>query len=441
MSSQAAKANGASQYPSINIVGAGIAGLSLACYLRRRCIPFNIFDAASKPKGHNYGITLAPWGYVDRLSAVGPNIDRSKFLELTAVDRIVGGQGVTARSSSNKHDLDVRVSDMALRELLARGHQVNWNHKVVSAETVQDGLKLNFENGKVSTATITIDAGGERSVLPSVLSLPELSPEILPYAVYHGSRYIPSSTFVKEFEGIFEDEENVKNFPPPSRQGQDQAPWHLQVARSYVKKDQLSSKINLNVEGDEPIIEFRYTFSRPARTAEPDSDPLFKPSRGRDEAKHTPPALFDELSSYLASNTSIPQSLQSQLSPSNIKAHNDRILNWLMRLKPLHEQRLRDLAGRGVISIGDSVHSTPPLQSEGASYAMDDSRNVVDWIEREWTGAADGEGGLEEKVMRFYRQRLRVWEKAREEAKGKLQEMHTYQRSGEGQVGQLSGRI
>lgn len=442
--------------PSINIIGAGIAGLSLACHLRRRHINFNIFDAASKPKGHNYGISISPLYYNDLIPALEPRLTPQTFREAVAVDRLAGGHGIITPATqptlsrwTQIHPNDLRASDSSLREVLAHGHKIDWNHKVVSAEVVAQGLKLNFENGHVSTANITIDAGGERSSLSSLLQLPEQKPEILPYAVYHGSRYIPQSTFDAKFSNLFPDGSNVRNFSPTSTSKSHSSQWHLQIAKAHVSRDHVSSKAELTLHSDtdtnttsdnidEPIVEFRYTLSRPSSSSSSSTTPdsLFNPNRDTHEAKTTPDAFFNEVSDYI-SDTNLPPALRTLLDPPKLK--HDRILNWLLRLRPsrLDTNRLRALASSSVIAVGDAVHTTPPLESRGASLAMGDAAAVAEWIGNEvregssdWAVQVD----REREILKFYDVKLEGWSEEVESVRGLMEELH-------GLGGKLTGRI
>jgi 2-polyprenyl-6-methoxyphenol hydroxylase-like FAD-dependent oxidoreductase len=75
----------------VHIVGAGIAGLTLARSLKKRGIPSVVFERNSSPARHGHGITLQPWA-CQALQRV-LDIDESTFYQRVAVDSLVGGRG------------------------------------------------------------------------------------------------------------------------------------------------------------------------------------------------------------------------------------------------------------------------------------------------------------------------------------------------------------
>ena len=46
----------------IAIIGAGIAGLSLGCFLKKSCLPVVIFEKSSSVSNYGAGITISPNG-------------------------------------------------------------------------------------------------------------------------------------------------------------------------------------------------------------------------------------------------------------------------------------------------------------------------------------------------------------------------------------------
>lgn len=421
MSTSAPSENaGENMQPRIQIVGAGIAGLSLACHLRLKKIPFKIFDGASKPKGHNYGITILPTAYKSLLPALEVKPDLSSFIKLTAADRLIGGHGVVSASdrSTTKSTAEqrIRVADAALRDVLAQGHNIKWNHKVTETNPTPNGLTLKFEDGSSSTAPITIDAGGERSGLLSSL-LPDLKPTVLPSAVYHGSRYISLPDFESKYKDLFPSSSNVAEhiypFQPPYPSSPKLA-LYIQLSKSHIKHSTLPSPLRSKFQDqkDETLVELRYTISRPA-LSQPDfnnqNDPIFNPDRSTSEAKTVPEPLFEEISNLLSQNKDkIPQALRDLISPSEIKANKDRVLNWLLRVKVLSSDELNPLAeDKGVIIIGDSAHRLPILGSKGASHAMEDARILADFLaEKIQQDNANNDEELRKGLARFYEEKI-----------------------------------
>lgn len=160
------------------VVGAGLAGLSLARTLSAYKVPVRIFEASPEVRKYSYGITLFS-------CALEPLISRLKlgslleFQAATATDSQVGGLGVVSfqvkdvftGATLHSHQLDqhtnlqsYRCSRSKLAELLAYGLDIELGCKLHKIEQKDSGVQLHFENGKTAEGSLIVAADGIHSV-------------------------------------------------------------------------------------------------------------------------------------------------------------------------------------------------------------------------------------------------------------------------------------
>lgn len=362
----------------ISIVGAGIAGLTLACLLQKQNIPFSIYEARSADSiGHSYSITLfrRPWrNFVNRVAD-----NHSTFRQDNAVDRLIGGTGkVTDQSPESSAafqavDRDVRL--WLVHRLQEQGIKINWNHKLSSISKAQDedGAALSFEEKEEVHADIIIDAGGLRSPAFDYHITSKAQPKLLPYATYYGSRRMKSDDFSNNFEHYFRTGNTIQLEP--------ESP---EVPFIQIKKVHMPGK-----DGDSHTVELRWVYSRPAREGE---DPLYRPNRTPEEAKNIPDEFYKEILSTAEQHFSKKQRsmLKSFFSLSNL--HKDRILNWHLRLRLPQQEYFADNSNKGsyqVIAIGDAAHGLPIVESQGAGVATEDATDLARWLQNLVSGHSD----------------------------------------------------
>lgn len=160
------------------IVGAGLAGLSLARTLSSYRVPVRIFEASPEIRKYSYGITLLSWAYQPLVS----NLKLGSLEELkaaTATDAQVGGSGLISAQVKDaytgatllseplrepKAPQSYRCSRSKLGQLLAQGLDIEFGCKLDSIEQKASGVQLHFEGGKTAEGSLIVAADGIHSV-------------------------------------------------------------------------------------------------------------------------------------------------------------------------------------------------------------------------------------------------------------------------------------
>jgi 2-polyprenyl-6-methoxyphenol hydroxylase-like FAD-dependent oxidoreductase len=160
----------------ILIIRAGISGLACTRILNSYRIPSIIFESSLRSRKQGYGITLRSWTYSHFLQSL--RISTIDFKAATSTDGPVGGKGYIsstifdaytgkpltsarpARSNSKMEGDFFRVNRHQLREYLADGLDVRYEHELISFQSKTDGLVAKFRNGQTIEGTILIGADG-----------------------------------------------------------------------------------------------------------------------------------------------------------------------------------------------------------------------------------------------------------------------------------------
>ncbi|KAF1919388.1 hypothetical protein BDU57DRAFT_139969 [Ampelomyces quisqualis] len=331
---------------TINIIGAGLSGLTLGRCLHQRGISAVLYDRKSAPPTHNYGITLYASTYIPLLSALG--VDEHAFKSRLAVDAAIGGMGKinnAAPENSNEGPC-FRANRGKLEEWLREGLNVKQNHVLQHVEcSPSSPPSLRFENGQQVRDGIVVGADGPHSSLRTWL-LPDSKLDILPYVVFNGKRRVNRSEFEEKIQPHLQDSTAI-NFRH--------------------KESRLNVSIN---EYQSELVSISWTYSRPSRGTE---DALHQPDRALSNASVIPKELFQELD--IIHQTGLPQPFSSIFEPGAIK--DDRILHWLMRTTHLPQHELETLAQQSVVLLGDAAHAEPIVGGNGANNAIRDALSLA----------------------------------------------------------------
>jgi 2-polyprenyl-6-methoxyphenol hydroxylase-like FAD-dependent oxidoreductase len=160
----------------ILIIGAGISGLACARILSFHRVPNIVFEMFPKSRRQGYGITLRSWAYshfVERL-----RISPIAFKEAISTDAPMGGRGYIsstlvdaytgkpvmrappARSNSENENDFFRVNRFCLREYLADGLDIRYEHELISLESKANSVVAKFKNGQSVKGSILVGADG-----------------------------------------------------------------------------------------------------------------------------------------------------------------------------------------------------------------------------------------------------------------------------------------
>ena len=160
------------------IVGAGLAGLSLARTLSSHRVPVRIFEASPEIRKYSYGITLLSWAYQPLASTLKlGSVEELKAA--TATDAQVGGSGLISAQVKDaytgatllsdpprepKAPQSYRCSRSKLGQLLAQGLDIEFGCKLDRVEQKASGMQLHFEGGKTAEGSLIVAADGIHSV-------------------------------------------------------------------------------------------------------------------------------------------------------------------------------------------------------------------------------------------------------------------------------------
>ncbi|KAK3641877.1 hypothetical protein LTR56_000035 [Elasticomyces elasticus] len=370
---------------TINIIGAGLSGLVFGRCLRKRGIPFTIYDRDTATQGstrHKYGITLYPWAFRPLLKYL--DIDEITFRKTLAVDAAIGGVGRIASKHDTEDGPPFRANRRKLERMLSQDMDVKWGHGLEYVETKQAGYTTYFLKDHDLLQSwhnnLAIAADGPHSHFRKELA-PKSTFKILPYAVYNGKRRVEA----KMFEELY-------------------AP-HMQAANVIERRlGQTLLQITVN-ERTEDLVSISYTYSRPAKAL---ADALFKPERSTSGASQVPDELFAEIASLEKLDGPFKDVFNAD------EMRKDRLLNWLMRSVSVGSDELHTAAEKGVALIGDAAHATPILGGYGANAAIRDGVELAEFIfEHE-----------DNDLEMFYEQRHRKWQSEVQASEAELAKMH-----------------
>ena len=178
----------AAQETSVLIVGAGVAGLSLAIMLAEQNIKSQVLESRQRFDGPTSGV---------RISGEGAGILRSMKLgpigaETLRVEMRFGG--LSAGFSAPESDVAaIVVTRLALHEqLMKRAHllgiPVATGFKVASVTESAEGVDVTSESGEKVTGSLLVGADGVGSKLRQILNPGQVSPKT--YAGYLGVGFI-----------------------------------------------------------------------------------------------------------------------------------------------------------------------------------------------------------------------------------------------------------
>ncbi|CZR50795.1 uncharacterized protein PAC_00669 [Phialocephala subalpina] len=372
--------------PPLHIVGAGLAGLTLARCLKSRGIQAVIFEKNPSPAKHNYGITLQPRTCQALLKVLGT--DAHSFCRRVAVDSSMDGKGIVSLKEKPGPETGILQSPFRahcgrLESVLREELKIEWGHVLDHVSIGGAELVLEFNDKEKAHSKFIINTSGVHwRVKKAFRPQPDLN--VLPYVCFRGTRSIDGQTFKDIYQSNF----NGGNV--------------IETKRDHTLLQIWINDYQKNLEA----VDISYVYSRPTR----DNDHLHRPGRAPRESTDISKAFFDEVSQLSA----LEQSFRDAFDGEKIK--KDRILH-LMRTSLTSLEDLIDFMKMGLVCLGDSAHAMPILGGEGANFAVEDAVLFAESI----LSAA--------RMEEIYKERYSEWENELKESEKRLREMHSAEKS------------
>lgn len=336
----------------IPIIGAGLAGLTLARCLLHSGIRTTLYEKATSSPRHNYAITLHASAYRPLLKFL--DVDERTFKSKVAVDADVGGSGkigshVQLNGYEGMYDTSAsfRANRARLEGWLGEGLDVRFGSALEKIEVVEGRPKVKFAGGNELDADFVVGADGVHSAVRKAV-LPGVGLEVLPLVAFNGKKRVDRKTF----EDVYAPALQVSN-----------------VVEAKQEDAVLSISVN---ERKEEQVSISWIFSRPPRGA---ADALHRPDRSNAEAQNIPEELFQEIDAL----SNLEQPFFEVFNAEKLR--NERILHWLMRknLTPLPELQTL-LAKSRICLLGDAAHAEPIVGGNGANAAIIDGVMLAESI-------------------------------------------------------------
>jgi len=348
--------------PSIVIVGAGLAGLTLKRALTQYGIPATLYESYNGPPRHAYSMTLEPRVSKPLRQMLG--LDEQEFRRAVAVD----GEGrIHASSSYSEAQIEAgafRASRKVLEGLLrSHGNKQSASpsfaeHGVAGGAGLcggDSGLWLDVGSGSRIKAQTLVLADGVHSRLRKGLLPNVRGPEVLPFVTYNGKRRIPKATYDEVYA--------------PAMGGATTLDMHFDGCLLQLALNDIDKKTG--------IVDLSYTYSRKVRPG--NEKELHRPDRATGAASSIPDAFYDEIDRL----RELPKPFADAFDVEEIK--KDRVLHWLMRTTYVPPSELIALAGKGAVLIGDAAYAQPILGGSGGNSAIMDGLQLAEHIFRHGT--------------------------------------------------------
>lgn len=160
---------------TILIIGAGLAGLSLARTLQKHKIPFRIFDQASSNRFQGFGLTLHEHTISVLLELL--ETDDPTLRRLVSVNRRTGYMpqslcdAATGKEFNDRSEAafnaekfkDFRTNRERLWAMVRGRIEVEFSHKLVDMQQHNDVITAEFANGKKVEGSLLVAADGIHS--------------------------------------------------------------------------------------------------------------------------------------------------------------------------------------------------------------------------------------------------------------------------------------
>ncbi|KAK4504433.1 hypothetical protein PRZ48_005349 [Zasmidium cellare] len=341
------------------IVGAGIAGLTLARLLQNAGIANIVFEQSGRERAQGFSISLRDWGFEALLNALD-DASLTALQRCVAPDRNLGGSGeldqlmrdnstgnVIITPDASQLQTVVRANRNALRDWISDCGEdeldIRYNHKLKTIQGTLGNVVATFQNGSKHRGSVLIAADGVNSQCRA-LTLPQVVPQTLPALVYHGELSMTHDEFRHSL-----------------------GPW---MANSNILAgvgDGFNTPITV-CNTTRSHVHLDWSYSRAPRKGE---DLPGVPTPTTDGCKQAPQALLEELGSL---NLAAPW--RDILSPSSVQTHS--VVHWASRSVWIDRKDLASAKANGVVFVGDAWHAMPIFGGEGGNHAMLDAVQLAE---------------------------------------------------------------
>ncbi|KAF2101265.1 FAD/NAD(P)-binding domain-containing protein [Rhizodiscina lignyota] len=187
------------------VIGAGLAGLTIAQGLKKNGVSHVIVDRETAPRGRNWGITLSwadplfekllPPELYTTLQACQP--DKDLTAEAAGQKGILIRDGSTGKAMTEAHmPLIRRMQIQKTKKHLAQGLNIKYGKKLTDITTDDSGVTAHFEDGTSETGNVVIGADGGASRVRRWLLGEVADQEVMPYAFMNFPFTLPAEKAV-----------------------------------------------------------------------------------------------------------------------------------------------------------------------------------------------------------------------------------------------------
>ncbi|APA06632.1 predicted protein [Sclerotinia sclerotiorum 1980 UF-70] len=342
----------------IRILGSGLSALTLACSLRKKHIPFQIYTRDTRPQSfwdrHDYSLLLSGRSIraLRRLLCIGEDVfQRTLLVPLT-----------TPFPSKSRELVKIRIHRGKLEYLLRQAFEkeIEWECEI-KVESEASGLPRLIFPSHVDKleGSITFDCMGAHSPIKYA----EVSHTILPVVVFRGQMFLSKSSWDRKFRHWF--------------------PNNTSQIREQFDKTILELIID-DVHPHGGVVKLSYVYSRPRLDGPIDPpDELWVPKRSIDEARS--PALIEKFLDEVEvfrQEYNLPKPYDEVFNPERMK--EDDLVHWLQRHSRANQPKLIHLwnGDERIFKLGDAIFQMSILESTGAELAIQDGIGVAREIER-----------------------------------------------------------